>query len=130
MLHAQERAEHVRIEGGRVALGGLLRQWTGLAFGTGGIDRDIQPAKPFDRLIDEATHLVLVAYIGGEEFGLSAQVAEFGYQLVAFFLASARNNGARALLREGQGSGPSDTGQGARDQNNGGFHGGSSCKNG
>ena len=33
MLHAQQRAENVGIEGGRVALGGLLRHRTGLAFG-------------------------------------------------------------------------------------------------
>jgi hypothetical protein len=71
-----------------------------------------------------------VAHIGAEEFGLGAQVAEFGHQLVAFFVASAGNNGARTFLREGQGGGPSDTDQCASDQDNGGFDGSSSCKNG
>src|SRR5437867_7989096 len=38
MLHAQQRAEDVRVENSRIALSGLLRYRTGLAFGTGVID--------------------------------------------------------------------------------------------
>jgi len=42
MLHAEERPEHVGVEGGGIGIGGRLRHWTGLAFGAGVVDRYVQ----------------------------------------------------------------------------------------
>src|SRR5258708_4166906 len=100
MLHAQQGAEDVGVEGGRVALGGLLRNRTGLAFGTGVIDRYIQAAKARDGLIDQGTHIVFVAHVGTPILRLDADLAEFSDQLLASFVASTGDDDARAVTRE------------------------------
>jgi hypothetical protein len=57
VLHAQQCAEHIGIEGGGVALGGLLRHRAGLAFRAGVVDGRIQAAEARDRLIDQIADL-------------------------------------------------------------------------
>jgi len=54
MLHAQERAKDVGVEGSRVAVGGLLRHRAGLALSTGVVDSHIQATEARDGLIDQA----------------------------------------------------------------------------
>src|SRR5258708_33326320 len=46
MLHAQQCAEDVCVEGGSVAFGGLLCYRARFAFGAGAIDSHIQTTKP------------------------------------------------------------------------------------
>src|ERR1700680_1641488 len=123
MLHAQECAENVGIKGGRVALGGLLRHRAGLAFGSGGVYSHIQAPEALHGLVDQVSYLVLVAYIGIDVLRLRVEYAELSDQISAGFVASTRDNDARALFREGQGGGSSDAREGASDQNNGGVHG-------
>src|SRR6266851_4602815 len=118
MLHAQERAENVGVEGGSVAFGGLLRYRARLAFGTGGVDSHIQATKPRASLIDQATHIVFVANIGPHKFSFRAEFAELASQLLALFLVSPGNNNACAFSREGKCRGPANTRQRAGDQNN------------
>src|SRR2546422_3486663 len=122
MLHAQECAENVGIEGGRVTLGGLLRHRTGLAFGSGRVYSRIQATEARHGLIDQVSYVVLVAYIGMHVFRLRVESAELSHQILAGFVASTRDNDACPLFREGQGGGSSNAREGASDQNNGGIH--------
>jgi hypothetical protein len=77
MLHAQQRAEHVGVQGRSIALGRLRRYGARFAFSTGSIDGHIQATKPCDRLVYQAAHLALVAYIGAQKLGFGSQLAEF-----------------------------------------------------
>src|SRR5713101_1841462 len=122
MLHAQQGAKDVGVEGGRVALGGLLCHRTGLAFGAGVIDGHIQATEARDGLIDQVSYVVLVAYIGMHVFCLHIKSAEFSHQILAGFVASTRDNDAHPLFGEGQGGGSSNACEGASDQNNGSSH--------
>jgi hypothetical protein len=46
--HAQDHPENVGLEGGGVALRGLLSHWAGLAFGAGVVDGNVEAAEPSD----------------------------------------------------------------------------------
>ena len=52
MLHAQQHAEHIGVEGRGIAFSGLLRNGTRLAFGTGAVHRHVQSAKLLHGLVD------------------------------------------------------------------------------
>src|SRR5260370_14182339 len=118
MLHTEECAENGGIEGGRVALRGLLRHRAGLAFGSGGVDGHIEATEARHGLIDQVSYVVLVAYIGIHVFRLRMECAELSHQILAGFVASTRDNDARTLLREGQGARSSTTRAASSDQNN------------
>jgi hypothetical protein len=83
VFHAQQCAEHIRIERRRVALGSLLHHRAGHAFRTGGVHRDIQTAIPFHGLVDQVAHVLLAAYIGADELRFRTVVADFTDQLLA-----------------------------------------------
>ena len=59
MLHAQQRAEHVGVKGGGVALSGLIGYRTGNAFSSRIVNRHIQSTEPRDSLIDQSANLIL-----------------------------------------------------------------------
>jgi hypothetical protein len=122
MLHAQQRAEDVGIEDGRVALGGMFYNRTGLAFGSGSVYRHIKATEACHGLIDEVSYVVLVPYIRIHEFRLrprvrAAQSPNFG----RLHHVDQRQRCARPLFREGQGGGSSNARKGASDQNNRGL---------
>ena len=50
----EQRAEHIGVEHGRIALGCLLGDRTGMALGAGIVDCHIEPAEALDGLIDQA----------------------------------------------------------------------------
>src|SRR5258708_27639244 len=77
MLHAEQRAENVGIESGRVALGSLLRDRTRLALGSGVVDGDVDATEARDGLIDQVSYVVFVAHIGIHVFRLRVESAEF-----------------------------------------------------
>src|SRR2546421_1249675 len=83
MLNAEQRPEHVGVEGGSIGVGVLLRHRTGLAFGAGVVDGRVQPTKPRDGLIDQVPHLVLVAHIRAQEFDVSAERAQLSREFLA-----------------------------------------------
>src|ERR1700674_4108207 len=122
MFHAQECAENVGIESGRVALSGLLRHRARLAWGSGVVYSHIQATEARHGLIDQVSYVVLVAYIGIHVFGLRIESAKLSHQISAGFVASTRDTDARTLFREGQGGGSSNAREGSSDQNNGGIH--------
>jgi hypothetical protein len=72
MLHAKKRAEDISVEGRGVAVGGLLRHRAWLAFGAGDVDSRVQAP---EGSIDQVAHIVLVAYVGTDEFGFRAKLA-------------------------------------------------------
>ena len=78
MLQAQQRAQHVSVEGGRVILRGLLHYRSGLAFRTRSVDGHVQAAKPLDGLINQTAHIVFEAHVGAEVFSLHAERTQFG----------------------------------------------------
>jgi len=78
MLQAQQRAQHVGVEGARVALSGVLSYRAGLAFGTSGVDGHVQVAKPFDGPINQTAHIVFEAHVGTDVFSLQAERTQFG----------------------------------------------------
>src|SRR5207245_6164478 len=122
MLHAQQCAENVSVEGGSVAFSGLRCYRARLAFGAGVIDGHIQAPNPRDCLIYQAAHIVLVAYIGPHKFCFRAKFAELANQPLAFVIMPAGNNNACAFLREGQRGGSPDTCECTSNQNNGFIH--------
>ncbi len=103
MLHTEERAEHIGIEGRGVAVDGLLSQRAGLAFGAGAVDGRIQTAEARDGPIDQAAHIVFVAHVGAEEFNLTAEPAQLSSQALADVLMTAGNDNAVAFPRKGEG---------------------------
>jgi hypothetical protein len=110
MLHAEERAEHIGIEGGGVAVGGLLRHRAGPAFGAGGVDGRVEATEACDGLIDQAAHIVFVAHVRTDEFGLCAEGAQLARQRLAGFVLAAGDDHAVALLRESKGCSTADAG--------------------
>src|SRR5882724_5941282 len=107
-LLLQWRAEHVGVEGRRVALGS--------------IDGHIQATKPCDRLVNQAAHIVLVAHIGAQKLGFGAQLAEFSNELLALGVVPARSNDSSAFVRKGECCGTSDTCECASNQHHGILH--------
>src|SRR5271155_2460139 len=59
MFHAQQGAEDVGIEGGRIAFGGLLRYETAPPLSRGVVDGNIEATKARDGLIDQVAHIVI-----------------------------------------------------------------------
>src|ERR1700687_5937718 len=122
MLHAQEHAEHVGIEGGGVTLRGLFGDRAGRALGAGVIDVNVEAAELRDGLADQILHVVLVADVGANEFRFCAKAAKFADKRLAGVIAAAGDDYSGAFVREGQSGGAADAGQGAGNQYNGIAH--------
>ncbi len=114
VLHAEQRAEHIGIEGGGVALGGLLGHRARLAFGAGGVDGGIETAEACDGLVDQIADVVLAADVGADESRLGTEAAELGFERVALRFPAAGDDDVRALLGKGDGGGATDAGQARR----------------
>jgi hypothetical protein len=127
MLHAEQGAEDVGVEGGGVALGGLVGHRSGLAFGAGVVDRHIQPAEPRHGLVDQGADVVFVAYVGAQERGFGAEAAQFFRQRLAGFVAAAGDDDPRPITGESQRGGSADARQGAGDQDDFCAHGTVPC---
>ena len=90
VLHAEQRAEHIGVEGGGVAFGGLIRDRARLAFGACGIDGGVEPAKARDSLVDQIAHVILVAHVGTDERGFGAEAAQLGLRAPCLRLPGGR----------------------------------------
>jgi len=126
MLQAEHDAQHIGLERVGIGFDRRLGQRTGLAFGAGIVDGDIEPAEAGHGLVDQGADIRLVADIGPDELGLGAELAQLLGQRQTGRLAPRGDDELRAVLGESQGSGAADTGQGAGDQDNGFGHGGHS----
>src|SRR5260370_38890081 len=118
VLHAEQRAKHIGVEGGCVGLGRLLGHRAGLAFGAGRVDGRVQAAKPRHGPIDQTADFVVMTNVGLDEGGLGAEAAKFGFEGFAFRVPAAGDDDAGALLGEGDGGGAPDAGQGPGNQDN------------
>src|SRR5882672_1199860 len=101
MLQAQQRAQHVSVEGGRIALSGLLGYGSGLAFGTSSVDGHVQAAKPLNGPVNQTAHIVFVAHVGTDVLSFHPKRAQFGGQGIASVVASPADNYVSTLSRKG-----------------------------
>src|SRR5580704_16391858 len=100
MLHTQEHAENIGVEGRGVAFRGLVRDRADLALGARIVHRDIEAPEALDRAVDEPTDIVFLAHIGLDEFGFGTMRTEFTDQCLTGIRLSPRNNDAMARFRE------------------------------
>ena len=123
MLHAQDHAENVGVERRGKAFGGLIGDRADLALGGGVVHRDIETAKPCDGLVDQSADVIFLADVGVDELGLRPERAQFRCKRLAGLIAPTGNHHPRALLGEGDGSGPPDARESTSYKNNLGIHG-------
>src|SRR5260370_24127361 len=116
VLHAEQRAKHIGVEGGCVAFGSLLSHRSRLTFGACGIDGGVDPAEACDGLVDQTAHVVLAAHVGANESRLGTEAAEFGFQCLAFSFPAAGRDDPCAVLGKGHDTGAADASQCAGDQ--------------
>src|SRR6267154_3684725 len=76
VLHAQDHAENIRVEGRGIAFRGLVRDRADLAFGAGIVHRDIDTAEPCDGLVHQSADLIVLADVGVDELGLRTERAQ------------------------------------------------------
>src|SRR5712664_4155912 len=123
MFQAEQHAEHIGVEGGGVAFGGLIDDQAPLALGTRIVDGGVDPAEASYGLIDQVAHLVFVTDVGLDECGFGAQAAKLGLESLAFGLPAAGDDEAGAVLGEGDSGGATYACEGSGDQNDWFFHG-------
>ena len=118
MLHAQDHAENIRVEGRGVAFRGLVGDRANLAFGAGVVHRDIEAAKPCDGLVDQSADVIVLAHVGVDELGLRTERAQLLNERLSGLITPAGNDDVGALLGEGEGGGAADAAESAGDQDN------------
>src|SRR2546428_5709690 len=101
MLHAQQRAEHIGVEGGGEGGGGLLRHGAGLAFGAGVVDGGVQATEARNGPIDQVPYVVLLAHIRAQEFDFNAERAKLSGEFLAGRLVTTSYNDSVSFPREG-----------------------------
>src|SRR5258708_6333777 len=100
MLHAQHDAKHVGIEGGRKALGGLLRDRADLALGRRIVHGNVEVTEARDGLRDKVADIVFLTNIRPDVFSLRAERAQFIGERLARLVAAAGYDNFGALPRE------------------------------
>ena len=128
MLKAEQGTQYIGIEGGLVALGGLVDDETRLAFGACIVHGHIEAAEARHRLIDQLAHRIVVAHVGGDKDGLRAELLQFDFKGFAFGQAAAGNHQVCATAGKGQSGGAADAGQGSGDKDDGLIHAENSCE--
>src|SRR5216683_5192431 len=73
VLHAEQRTEHIGVEGGSEAFGGLFRNWARRTFCAGVVDGHIQTSETLDRLIHKVTHVLILADVSTNKNGLCSE---------------------------------------------------------
>jgi len=109
MLHAQQGAEHIGVEGGGVGFGGLLRHGAGLAFGAGVVDCSVQATEARDGPIDQVPYVVFLAHIRAQEFDFSAELAQLSRKFLAGRLVATSYNDSVPFPCEGTRRGAPDS---------------------
>ena len=92
VLEAEQGTEDVGVEGGCVALGGLIDDEAGLPFGAGDVDSHVEAAESGHCLVDQTPDFFVVPYIGLDEEGLRAEALQFDFQGLALGQAATINN--------------------------------------
>ena len=76
VLHAEERAEDIGIEGRGIEVDRLFGHRTGVAFGAGSVHGYVESTKAGDSPVHQFAQFVIVAHVGTNELGLGAQSAQ------------------------------------------------------
>jgi hypothetical protein len=113
VLHAQENAEYVGVERRGVAIFRLIGHDARLALGAGIVDGNVEPSEFCDSLVDEVADLFVAAHVGANEFSLSTERTEFGYESLADVVLPTGHNEACAFLRKSESSRATDAAQAA-----------------
>ena len=92
MLEAEQGTEDVGVEGGCVALGGLIDDEARLPFGAGDVDGRIEAAESGHCLVDQTSDFFVVPYVGLHENGLRAEPLQFDFEGLAFGRTATANN--------------------------------------
>jgi hypothetical protein len=100
---AEQRAEHIGIKHGGIALRRLLGDRAWMALGAGIVDCHVKPPEALDGLIDQVPHVVVMADIGADEFSLSTERAELLGELCARVAVAAGDDDLIAFIGKGQG---------------------------
>jgi hypothetical protein len=74
MLHAEERARDIFVEGCGVGFRGLFRHWAWLGLRSCAIDSNVQVAKAGDGFIYQVPHVVFVPEVGMNKTRLRAEL--------------------------------------------------------
>src|SRR5258707_14571595 len=122
VLHAEQHAQYIGVEGSGVALGGLIDDEARLALGPGSVDGGVDPTEAGHRLIEQVAHLVIVTYVGLDERSFGAEAAKLGLESLAFGLAAAGDDDSGAVLGKGDGGCATYACEGSSDQNDWPFH--------
>jgi len=77
VLHAQQRAEHIGVKGGGIALGRLLQDQARLAFAASVVDGCVDPAVAGDGLVDQFADLIVMTNVGLDKLGFGAEATKF-----------------------------------------------------
>src|ERR1700687_649374 len=100
MLHAQQHAQYIGIERGRVKLCCLLGYESPRPLSRSVVDGNVQAAKMLDRLIHQVAHVLFNAYICANKLSLGPECPEFRYQFLSFFIATTGHDNLSPLLCE------------------------------
>src|ERR1700677_1557718 len=122
MLHAEQCAQHVRVERGRIAVGRLADDGTRLTLSTCDIDGGVDASELGDGPINEIANVLIATNVRSNEDGLRAEFPELGFQRFSLDLATTGNDEASSTFGESQGGSAADAGQRSGNQNNGLVH--------
>ena len=93
-----------------------------MAFGAGGVHRDVEAAETGNRGVDHRADVVLVTNISAHEFRFAACRDKLRHQGSASLGLAAGDDDLGALAGIGEGGGAGDAGEGTGDQNNWSIH--------
>src|SRR5580658_2452572 len=118
MFHAEQHAEYVGFECSGVCLRGLRCNRPFSSFGSRIVHSYVEPAKPFQCLIDERLNLWFVPNVGLYKLRFDTQFAQFLFELFAILFATACDHNIRARRCKGHRRCTANARKRSCDQNN------------
>jgi hypothetical protein len=92
--------------------------WAGLAFEAGVVDGNIETAKSLDCFVDKVADLVFLRNVGPNEFCLGPKRFQLSDKGLAFVVVAAGHDHIGTFAGESHGSGATDAGERAGNENN------------
>ncbi len=117
VLHAEQHAEHVGVEGLGVGLRSLVDDRARVALGPRVVDGDVNAPELGDSPVDQGLDLALVANVRLDEESFCAEGPELGLQCPAGLAIAAGDDDLGALACGRERGGAADAGKSACDQN-------------
>src|SRR5260370_26616014 len=117
MLHAQQHAQYIGIECGRVALSCLLGYESPRPLSRSVVDGNVQATKTLDGLIHQVAHVLFNTHICTNKLSLGPECPEFRNQFLSFFITTTGHDNLGPLSCEHYCGGASNSRQCSRNQN-------------